>query len=54
MEIENLFFGFLAIFVKLEHVTDNEKSYLHREVILVCHCYHKSTRKVDAIYHNFR
>jgi len=54
MEIDHLFFGFVAIFVKLKHVTDSELSYLHREVVLVCHWYNKSAHKLDPIYHNVR
>ena len=33
MEIDNLFFDVLAIFVKIKHAIDSEKSYLDREVI---------------------
>ena len=53
METDNLLFDVLAIFVKIKHAIDSEKSYLDWEVILVCFWYNKFVHKLDVIFHNF-
>ena len=50
MEIDNLLFDVLAIFVKIKHAIDSEKSYLDWEVILVCFWYDKFAHKLDVIF----